>query len=292
MEPLSLKTRRLFAVGSFFLFVLVLPVVALYASGYRLSGLSLVTTGGIHISTPISGVSIFLNGEEVDRSNLFSKSFFFDNLDPGSYVVQTSIEGYVPWSKNISVESRLVTDVAMLAVPQPFRILELVEATTTEPVALTATSTLKYIEAAAYADFEEEFLATTTEDEIVASTSEEVAELPSDTQSGVSLYVREGDLSARWERSTPPPSIFCTKPSACVEEFFIEKGAGTVGDARFFKGGVLYRTLESGVFFSELDVRQPRLQVSVYSSPESEYRVINNTLYIKDGSQLYEVANF
>lgn len=305
MEPMSLKTRRILAVGSFLLFVIVLPVVALYASGYRLSsGFSLVPTGGVYISVPLSGVSISLNGEELERSSIFSKSFFFDNLEPGSYVIQTHLEGYAPWSKTLTVESRLVTDVFMLAVPQPFRVLEIV-ATSSEPFPeLTATSTMKFVSLDAYDSLAEPFIATTSK--IVAtstlptlpdaaSSTEEILpeeEKSVDEQNGTALFIEDGNLRVSWERNSQPPSIFCVKPALCVNSFLLEQAEDTVTDAQFFRGGVLYRTAESGVFFTEVDIRQPRLFITVYSAPDSEYSVINNTLYVWDEETLYEIAEF
>lgn len=294
MEPMSLRTRRTLAIGSFFLFIVILPVAALYASGYRLSGFSLVSTGGIHVSVPISNVEISLNGEVVERSNLFNKSFFFDNLGPGAYVVQASGEALTPWSKTLIVESQFVTDVVMTVVPQPIRFVELVPvATSTEEV---ATSTMKFISQETFDRIELEFIATTTEasldEEVATSTEDSILEEIIPTRGGIGLYIDGGNVRVAWERESAPPSIFCTRPSLCVGEIILEQGPETVTDASFYKNGLLYRTEESGIFFTEIDVRQPRLQVSVYASPGAEYVVTNGTLYVRDEDVIYESTEF
>lgn len=293
MEPMSLRTRRTLAIGSFFLFIVILPVAALYASGYRLSGFSLVSTGGIHVSVPISNVAISLNGEVVERSNLFNKSFFFDNLEPGAYVVQTSVDEYMPWTKTLVVESQFVTDVVMTAIPQPIRFLELVSsATSTEQ---TATSTMKFVDIETFEEIESVFLATTTVNvqEAATTTESDVAlEENIPQRGGIALYLADGDVRVAWERESTPPSIFCTRPSLCVGEIILEQGDETVTDAVFYRNGLLYRTEESGVFFTEIDVRQPRLQVSVYTSPGAEYAVIRGKLYVRDEQTIYESAEF
>jgi len=296
MEPLSLRTRRLFAAFFFVLFIVILPIVVLYASGYRLAGLSLVATGGIHISTPTSDVAIALNGKDIERSSLFSRAFFIDNLEPGSYVIQATLDGYHPWSKTLVVESQLVTDVSMLAIPQPLRVLELIEqedeahASTTPEI--LATSTVTYLPTARFEEVASAFGTTTPPVGPPSATSTEEALPSEDVAGGAELVIENGDLLVRWTRSSQPPSSFCTRPTLCIGHFFLEHGFQTVTDARFFRGAVVYRTLESGIFLAEADIRQPRLVVNVYNAPAAEFRIVNGTLYIKDNDTLYEVERF
>lgn len=296
MEPLSLKTRRLFAAFFFVLFIIILPVVVLYASGYRLQGLSLVSTGGIHISTPTSDVVIALNGEAIEHSNLFLRSFFIDNLEPGSYVIQATLDGYHPWSKTLVVESRLVTDVSMRAVPQPLRIFELIEKEEESSASTTpessATSTILFLSPDELEEIADIFATTTPLFESIGTTTDETVLPSEDVEGGAELVIEDGNLLIRWTRSNQPPSSFCTRPSLCIGHFFLERGPHTVTDARFFGGAVLYRTLESGIFLVEADIREPRLLVNVYSTPGAEFRVIGGTLYIKDNGTFYQVERF
>jgi len=291
MEPLSLTTRRLFATFFFFLFIIILPVIVLYASGYRLQGFSLVTTGGIYIATPVSGVVISLNGEEIDRSSIFSKSFFFDNLEPGSYVIQTALEGYAPWSKTLVVESRIVTDVSMLAVLQPLTIFRIEKLPATSTPERTATSTVRFIPPAQYARIAEAFATSTASLTLRGMSTSTTPSVSPDSaaEGGVRLIINDGDLFVQWMRHASPPGSFCIRPSLCAESFGLESGESEVVNAQFFGGGVIYQTMESGVFFVEVDIRQPRLLVSVATKPETEYRVFENSLYIKDGDTLYTV---
>lgn len=291
MEPLSLRTRRLYATSFFVLFVIILPIVGLYASGYRLSGLSLIPTGGIHLSAPVSGLVVSINGEEVDRSSLFSRSFFFDNLSPGSYVVSTASDEFYPWSKNVTVESRVVTDLAALAVRQPLLVRELVVATSSVTASLdSATSTVRRVTQGELATLVSVFSATTTAS---TSPSSDPEALPILAESGgVQLLIVNGDLVVRWERSSSPPSSFCLKPSSCVTVFALERGDEMVLDARFFGGGVLYSTRESGVYFSDVDVRSPRFTIPVFTAPRATFEVVNNTLYVESDESYFEVSGF
>lgn len=294
MEPLSLTTRRFYATLFFVLFLIVLPVVALYASGYRLDGFSLVPTGGIYVATPTSGTTISLNGEVLERSSLFSRSFFFDNLAPGSYVVQAQSDDHYPWSKNLYVESQLVSDVSVLAVAQPLVVRELVSATSTPALAQMSTSTTRVLQESELADIVAVFTATSSAPTTPAlpPVGSAADTLPVDEAGAVALFIERGDLLVRWTRTSPPPSSFCTHPSTCASVFALERGSETVTDAQFFAGGVVYRTDELGVYFSEVDVRQPRFIIPVYTAPGSTFRIIGGQFIIEDDGHYYEVIGF
>lgn len=286
MEPLPLKTRRLYASLFFILFIIILPIAGLYASGYRLEGFALVPTGGIHLSTPASGFVISINGEEVDRSSLFSRSFFFDNLPPGPYVVAVASDEFYPWSKNVLVESRVVTDLSSVAIRNPLIVRELVVATSSLSTLDAATSTVRRIPRDTFTSIVSVFAATTT----ATSTTQEL--VPSAESGGVSLLLVGGDVWVRWDRSSTPPSSFCTRPSSCVTTFALERGVETVTDAQFFASGVVYRTRESGVYFSEIDVRSPRFTIPVFTAPNTMFEIINGTLYIESDASYFEVEGF
>lgn len=287
MEPLSLKTRRLYATLFFVLFVLILPIVALYASGYRFEGVGIVSTGGIFVATPVSGFSIAINGEELERSSLFSKSFFFDNLAPDSYVVQAEAVGYYPWSKTLTVEPKLVTDVSVLAVQQPLLVREVVLATSSTHVATSTQRLMSRDERSALALA---FSATSTP--VTSTTTDGVFVTLLDESRGNTLVLKEGDLMLRYDRDDAPPSSFCVRPSSCVKEFSLERSSETVNAGQFFAGGVLYGTKESGVYFVEADIRSPRLTIPVFTAPRARFVVHNGELFIESNKIFYEVVGF
>ena len=296
MDPLSLKTRRVYATLSFVAFIIILPIVALYASGYRLSGFALVPTGGIHVSVPVSGVSILLNGEEQERSSLLQKSFFFDTLEPGSYVVQAVSDAHYSWTKTVFVESRIVTDVSVLAVTRPVRVRELqVEKALSEAVRFeeeTATTTTRVVSQDMYDAVVESFLATTTLMRNTASTTPLAVRGVSDTENNISLVVQNGDLLVRWEKDGQTPALFCMRPSVCTAQFLLEEGTETVVQAEFFAGGALYATKESGVVFTEIENRQPVFSIPLYTTPEARFSIYNGTVYIEDAGTYFEVSGF
>lgn len=105
--------------ASLAIFFVMVPVVTLYALGYRLDdSWNLKKTGGIYVSSDISGSEIFFEGNFEDRTNLLQSGAFIDNLSPGTYQVQVLNEGYQPWKKNLEVNSQLVTEARAILIPE------------------------------------------------------------------------------------------------------------------------------------------------------------------------------
>lgn len=284
MKPVSSRRRLIYLVASIFAFLLTVPFAVFYASGYRFDEFSLVETGGIYVSVPVSDAVVTINGEEEGTSSLFVRSFYADDLKEGTYSVQVSREGYYPWVKKLTVEPKIVTDVFAFLVPQSLTIREIEVRDGVEESATTTRS----VSRAEYTSLLAAFTATSTSVKTDASTSTPLA-----LRAGVGLFIEKGNLIARWTKDPlTVPSSFCEKPSSCVQEFFVEKGKETVTDARFFAGGILYETKESGVFLAENDVRPVPLAVPIYTRPGAKFRVINNELIVKDGKILYDISGF
>ncbi|MES2014242.1 MAG: hypothetical protein V4437_00310 [Patescibacteria group bacterium] len=285
MKPLSRTVRFWYLAISVVAFLITVPIAVFYASGYRFKGLSLVETGGIYVSVPVSDATVFINGKEEGTSNLFTRSFYTDNLFGESYVVQVSREGYYPWVKKLNVESRIVTDVAAFLVPQTISIREI------HIKDADTASTTRAVSKNEYTSLLKAFTRPTALS--TSSVGEGTAATSSDARAGMELYVQDGNLLVRWAKDThATPSSFCIKPSSCVPEFFIEKGKDTVTSARFFAGGVVYATKESGIFLAENDVRPVPLVVPLYSRPGADFRIVNGSLIVKDGQTLYDISGF
>lgn len=294
MKPLSLTTRRIYAFISFAALIVVVPVALLYASGYRLDGFSLASTGGIFIATPAPDVVVSINGEERKRSGVFNRAFLIDNLRPGIYVVQADAPGHYPWSKNIFVEEGVVTDVAALLIEQPLSIRRIIRAAST--AAATTTDTAREISAAAYDDIIEAF----RPDDALRATpiplgGNEIFEAalpePTAVYRGHALFLEEGTIRISWERSLSSiPSHFCVKPFNCTESFIIEDWGETVLRAVFHRGGIVFQTKESGVFFTDIDVRPPRFIIPLYTKPGSEFRIVSGRVVVQDDGAFYEIS--
>lgn len=178
MDPLSLRTRRWYAIISSVLFVFVLAPAVFYASGYHVQGLEVVETGAIHVSVAVPDAMVSLNGVEVGKSGLLTRAFFLDNLKPGAYTLEARAEGYRPWVKELIVAPKVVTDVPAFLVPTEFMLTKV----SFPSVALdNATSTIK------------------------------------DTEGGLALSIEDGVAILRWTRAPESvPAAFCIEPGTCT----------------------------------------------------------------------------
>lgn len=280
MQPLSDTTRRLYLILFVGLFFSVLPAVILYANGWRWSGeLGLYKTGGIFISVPYADAAVTLDGEPIGTSGFFDRSFYVGDLAPAAYVVEVSSEGYLGWSRILVVEPQLVTDAQALLFPTRIEFTRLA-------FTGTATTGLAVLPRAEYDDYLAAF-STTTDDAIASSATS----TPQDVSEGIGLFVEDGDVYARWLNVNAfPPSRFCGRPSFCVPEIMVERTGEEAISARFFRGGVVYSTREGGVYFAEHDVRPSTVSAQIYAATSSDFRVINDSLIIKSGTTLYQVA--
>jgi hypothetical protein len=276
MEPLSLKTRRIFSIISFIVFIIVLFVAALYASGYRLDKtFSLFPTGGIYVSVPRGEVSLFLDGVEVGKSGILTKSFFIDDLDPGEYELYASSTSYHSWTKTVTVEPKVVTDVSAMLVPKELSTIALVLATSTSGMIGTTTRALSKEDYAALPNLFARFATTTRYED-----------------GGYELSTKDGVIHLVWVRSSESvPSGFCEQPSVCVTSFTLPGDHGLVAAAAFYDGGVVYQT-RSGIYLIEADLRTPRMSYPLFEKAGSSFAIDRGRLLIQDGKKYYEITGW
>lgn len=274
MEPLSLTTRRIISTTFFVLFVAVLVVASVYASGYRLRGFELERTGGINVSVPITDARVLLDGAEVGMTGFLTRSFFIDNLEVGNYEIEVQADGYHTWKKTFVVDRALVTDAGAFMVPMEFELLPIV-ATTSESVATTT----RVVSQDGYQSLLGLFNTTT-------STPEAIGE-----PEALESVVRDGNVYVKWNQLlTNAPSAFCIRPDACVLEISVEYGEEEAVEAALYGGGVVYQTEDGVIFLSEIDVKHPQLVVPLYESGTAEFRIYENEIVILDGEEFFVVT--
>jgi hypothetical protein len=109
--------------------------------------------------------------------------------------------------------------------------------------------------------------------------------------SGDSLFVEEGNIYDRITQvDALPPSNFCSQPSRCFSEIPVESGKEKSTSAAFFRGGIVYATEEGGVYFAEADIRPSPATTKVYPVAGAGFRIIGDSLIVKDGSLFYEIV--
>ena len=276
MQPLSRKKRRVYLYGLIFLFIVLLPLVILYASGYRYkSGFGIVRTGGIHVTVPYDGAIIALDGEALGESGFLNRRFYVDDLIPGAYMVSVRKEGYFPWVHTLVVEGQIVTDSRAILIPEEIVLMRISSGT------MGASTSTRIVSAEVYDAYMDAFrvpVATSTEGAVDVSGEE-------------AIFLERGNVIVKWmNENVPPSSNFCGRPSFCLWEIPIEEGKQTATGAAYFGGGVVFRTKEGGVFLREGTILPGAVLAPIYPKRGSDFRILDGALIIKDGNNLYQVS--
>jgi len=93
---------------AFTLLTLTTAGVVFFAEGYKINILrrEVRKTGMLLVSSSPTGAKIYLNGKLVDTTNATLGS-----LEPGTYQLEITKEGFVPWEKEVTVFPELATEV-------------------------------------------------------------------------------------------------------------------------------------------------------------------------------------
>jgi hypothetical protein len=88
-------------------FCVLLPIVLLYALGYKVDykNLKIYKTGIIHVSSNPAGASVYVNG----RLHSELTPMRMEELKPGTYRIEVRREGFYPWEREMQVSPNMVT---------------------------------------------------------------------------------------------------------------------------------------------------------------------------------------
>jgi hypothetical protein len=120
VQPLPQRERRnlfLLLVG---LFVITLPFLFLYATGYRFDfgqATPFISTGGLYVAAERTGAEIYIDNELVRETRTFRKAFYAQGLEPGTHRVHVQKPGHHTWVKELPVYPHLVTEAQAFNVP-------------------------------------------------------------------------------------------------------------------------------------------------------------------------------
>ncbi len=116
---LTLRKRRIFLGISVLAFLILMPILLLYTLGYRLdSHFRMGRTGGIYVSSPLSGSEIFVKNKLEKKTNIIQGGLFLQNKPVGSYPITITKEEYWPWFKDLNVREGIVTEARAVLIPK------------------------------------------------------------------------------------------------------------------------------------------------------------------------------
>lgn len=142
IKTLSYEKRKRFFLVLVLVFCLVLPALMFHTTGYRLDfdndEQTIVSTGGMYITTDNLEIEVFLDDEQVERPRLFRRAYYIQNITAGVHKVVVQGEGLHTWVKDLPVDPYLVVEVAAFNLPTIPRVRPITEY-------VTATGTAVYV---------------------------------------------------------------------------------------------------------------------------------------------------
>ncbi len=119
-RPLPQRHRRYTFLLLLGLFMVAIPLLYLYATGYRYDFTgknNFISTGGIFIGAERTGAEIYIDSELVRETRVFRRAFYAQNLDPGTHRVHVQRPGSHTWVKELPVYPHLVTEAQAFNLP-------------------------------------------------------------------------------------------------------------------------------------------------------------------------------
>lgn len=112
---MKLQQRRLFYAGATLLFVLLAPILILYAQGYRFDfpAMRFLRTGGLVMVSEPKRAHVTLDGKALNKTTPVTLL----NVVPGEYDVTLTKAGYQPWRSRVRVRSHVSTKIEALLMP-------------------------------------------------------------------------------------------------------------------------------------------------------------------------------
>lgn len=288
MKPLSLRRRRIYLGFFSFVFILTIPILILYATGYRLSSaLNIIRTGGLHISVPYSGAKVHIGDEITKETSVFQKNIFIQNLRPGSYEVKVTKDGMQAWSKRLVVFPQTVTEGFSFLILEKPLLEEIPEFLVDKNNSASTTTKSVQKKPVKNANYSEIILLFGTSTKSTA-TSTDILKI----KRKLSVENINGILHVLWQgNQDSTPYYFCVN-QICKNEVII-KTASKVRTFDFFPGrdDLLVVAISNGIYVVDIDDRSDHNIQYLMEASNLDFRIKDGeTIYIKDGKKIYRVV--
>ncbi|MCD5381391.1 MAG: hypothetical protein LR008_02335 [Candidatus Pacebacteria bacterium] len=139
IESFPRHHRAVFFWALVVVFLVALPSLIFYTTGYRLSfeneETTVVTTGGMYVTTDNLQVDVYLDGEQVEKPRLFRSAYYIQHIETGQHRIVVQRPDLHTWVKELPVDSHIVIEASafnMPAVPHVRPIAKYVTATGTQ----------------------------------------------------------------------------------------------------------------------------------------------------------------
>ncbi len=329
MKPLS-KKRRSFSLGFLFLiFIISIPFLLAYSSGYRLDweNLTFEKTGGFFIHSDLSDTRLFVDEEFAESGGLLLRNILVQNLKSNqSYQIRVEKDGYLPWYKELNVYPNIVTEarILMLPIEIPFKKIE--QFTETETLDKDQKSTTTRTLNKEYEDTLAIFTSTTTPDrnlvvfkeEIIVSTSSATSTKTTSTKPATSskiiipdylnklnikdienkkqlresgkmiAWLESGDIQVYWTGEVKATPFFFCNIRDCKNNIKVSLNTD-ISQFDFYpnRDDAFIVATQNHIFAVEADDRSRQNLQTIFKGEKPEFKLRGNTIFIKDGQELY-----
>lgn len=322
MKPLSKKSRSTSLIVLLIIFIVAVPFLLAYSSGYRLDfeDFTFEKTGGVFIHSNLSETKVFINGEFVEAGGLFLKNVLVQNLKSNeAYTIRVEKEGYLPWYKDLLVSPNLVTEarILMLPIEIPFEKIEQFTWVPNKDPNVKATSTKTTT--SDYKETLEIFTSTSTvstnalvfEKEIIKATSTK-AKATSTIEFKIPDYIKDlkivgienkkqlkeynkmiawlegGNVHVVWSGDYESTPFFMCDTESCKEKIVISLDTD-IRDFDFYpsRNDAFVVATQNHIFAVEADDRSEQNLQTIFKGQKPEFKLDGSTIFVKDGQDLY-----
>ena len=298
MTPKSSKTRFVYFIIFFLVFLAVAPFILLYSFGYNWTkNFSLLKTGGVYVYSSETGAQLYIDDTLDNSTSVFQHGLLVKDLRPDTYSVKLAKDGYIDWKKNIEVMAERVSEAYPFLIPK-----QIVTTVVPQQIPKSAIASSSLIANPEYKDLLSLFATTTKvsvpiKKVIVATSTKTTTTYPSIESKKLVIEKIGADLRATWNGSSQDtPFYFCIQnKDGCVSNFIVYS-TQNIGTFNFYpsRNDVVLVVVNSKIMVVELDKRTPQNIVELYSSPTQDvldFRVLDNeTIVIKEGKKFIKLS--
>ena len=288
--------RKLKLIIFFLIFIIVSPIIVLYANGDILgTGWSLFKTGGIYISGAPVGSEIFLNSKLKNTTSFFNRNILIKSLRPNKYEISVKKDGYNFWMKKIEVIDSIVSDANVFILPEKVESREIPRYLL--PSSGIPTSMLTKKKNQEYVDVLDLFKAKLP---IISKSSMSSSSLALKKSFGANnslimngdtgLWQEGNSIFAGWfGRTDSAPKYFCGV-SNCKEKTKVFDFNSEPRKIDFLPGydGVAIISIENEIIALQIENNPEKTPQIIYKGNNPDFKIIEGYIYIKDGNFLAE----
>ena len=279
MAATSKKVRFFYFLFFLAAFIIVLPALFLYATGYSIDeAFNLTRRGGVYLYVSESDVDVFIGDNFHTKTSLFEREVFVKNLEAGRHLVLVSHNDFWPWAKFVEVESGEVAARFPLLVPKVMQFRELSK----NSVEYSSASKLFLNPNSANSANSAKVLAANPN---LTATS---------TDEKLKIFAVGARVQAEWlEATSTIPYYFCGPEDInlrqnCLKNITIFSGTSNIETLNFYPGrdDAIMLTLGNGIYAAEIDSSPYHNVYPIFRGQNPDLRIDGRTIYVKDNDYI------